>query len=249
MKILFLDIETAPNIVYTWSLFTKYIDPGNIVEPGHTICWSAKFKDSKDIDFCSIYEQTQHRMIVNIHRLLDEADVVVHYNGSKFDIPTLNREFIRFGMTPPSSYKQIDLLKVIRKKFKFQSNKLDYICKTLGLGGKVKHRGMDLWKACLAQNKEAWLEMKEYNIQDVILLEKLYYELLPWIDNHPNHSNYTDKMVCPNCGSIHVHKRGFTYTNLKKYQRYQCYDCGKWSKAYLAEKKINESKNCLLGNI
>ena len=95
-----------------------------IVAPGYTLCWAAMWEGERDVEFASIKDGEEH-MLTKIHALLDEADAVVHYNGTKFDIPILNREFLRYGMAPPSHYHQIDLLKTVRKQFKFQSNKLD----------------------------------------------------------------------------------------------------------------------------
>ena len=172
-------------------------------------------------------------MLKEIHKLLDEADVVIHYNGKKFDIPTLNKEFLLHGLTPPAPYKQIDLLKEVRSNFKFISNKLDYVAQALKLGQKVKHKGHQLWVDCMAGKEDAWQQMEEYNIQDVELLEKLYDSLKPWIKSHPNHGLYGevfDSHVCPNCSSGKLRRRGYAYSNTYRYQRYQCTDCGKWSR-------------------
>jgi DNA polymerase elongation subunit (family B) len=144
MKVLYLDIETAPTLVYSWSLWPKYIDPNNVQEAGYTLCWAAQWEGERNVEFGSI-RKGENEMLARIHALLDEADAVVHYNGTKFDIPVLFREFVRAGLHPPSHFHQIDLLKTVRKQFRFESNKLDYVCQRLGLGGKVKHKGMSLW--------------------------------------------------------------------------------------------------------
>ena len=174
-------------------------------------------------------------MIQRAWELLDEADWIIHYNGKRFDIPTLNKEFIQYGMLPPSPYKQIDLLQTAKKQFRFPSNKLDYVAGALGLGSKVEHQGFSLWVDCMNGCDKAWRKMKKYNIQDTKLLETLYDRLLPWIPQHPNYALYTDEPigdhVCPACGGTHLQKRGFAYTNVSKFQRYQCTDCGKWSRA------------------
>ena len=133
------------------------------------------------------------------------------------------------GMVPPTRYKEIDLLKVVRKKFRFPSNKLDYVAQALGLGSKVNHKGMMLWRECMAGDKRAWNTMRKYNIQDVQLLDDLYTVLLPWIDGHPNHGLYIDnpeEPVCPNCGSQSLQKRGVEATRTQRYQRYKCTECG-----------------------
>ena len=101
MKVLFLDIETAPTQAWTWSLWPKYISPDNIVSSGYTLCWAALWEGERNVEFSSIQEG-EAKMLERLHALLDRAEAVVHYNGTKFDIPTINREFIRHGMEPPS---------------------------------------------------------------------------------------------------------------------------------------------------
>lgn len=182
-----------------------------------------------------------------MHKLLEEADAVVHYHGTKFDIPVLNREFLLHGLKPPAPYKQIDLLKTTRNQFKFASNRLDYVCESLGLGSKHKHEGHTLWIKCMAGDKKAWKEMEEYNVNDVLLLEKLYDRIKPWIKNHANYSIYVDKVVCPNCGSNSFQRRGFSYTSAQRYRRFVCKSCGNWFRSGKAEAKGPEEKAVNLG--
>jgi hypothetical protein len=173
-------------------------------------------------------------------KTLMEADVIVHYNGTKFDIPTLNKEFVKRGMLPPSPYKQVDLLRVVRREFKFASNKLDYVSRALGLGGKEKHDGFMLWVDCMNNNLAAWKKMEKYNRQDVTLLEKLYNHLLPWIRSHPNHSAKAGVTCCPSCGSLDFQSRGTQATSTMTYQRYHCQDCGTWFRGTKAGPKLEE---------
>jgi hypothetical protein len=71
-------------------------------------------------------------------------------------------------------------MSITKANFLFPSNKLDYVAQKLDVGAKVKHSGFKLWIRCMAGDKKAWKEMKEYQIQDVNLLVDLYHELLPW---------------------------------------------------------------------
>ena len=232
MRILALDIETAPNLVHVWGLWQQNVGLPQIIDAGYVMCWAAKWVGSDTVLFDSIHQSSPKRMLKNIHKLLDEADVVIHWNGSKFDIPTLNKEFIEHGMLPPAPYKQIDLLKTSRSQFKFPSNKLDYIAQALGLGRKYKHRGHELWISCMNHDPEAWVEMEEYNRQDVILLEEAYKKFKPWIKDHPNYQLYSEESdVCPRCGTSGTLKaRGYAYTAAGKYQRFRCSSCGGWSR-------------------
>jgi len=134
MKILILDIETSPNLVWTFGLFQQNISINQIVEPSTVMCWAAKWLDKKKVYFSSIYDTTPSKMIKEIHKLVDEADAIITYNGKRFDMPILNKEFLLLGFDLPSPYKDIDLLNTARQNFKFASNKLDYISQELGIG-------------------------------------------------------------------------------------------------------------------
>lgn len=230
MKRLLLDIETAPNIGYIWGLWNQNISPNQVQATGYTMCWAAKWYGKRKIYFDSVYQSSEEEMLHGIWDLLSEADAVIHYNGTKFDIPTLNKDFIKHGLAPPTPYKQIDLLKTVRSQFRFHSNKLDEVLKQLGMQGKVRHTGMELWIQCMAQDPKAWRLMERYNKRDVGIMEGLYEKLLPWMKHHPNMGLYvdTDRPVCPKCGSEEMIKQGTKKTTTQVYQQYQCKSCGSW---------------------
>ena len=127
-----------------------------------------------------------------------------------------------------------------KNQFRFPSNKLDYVAQQLGLGKKTAHTGHDLWVKCMARDKESWELMEEYNRNDVILLEKVYDKFKGWIKSHPNHNAYSANLCCTNCGSRKLNKRGFAITATRRYQRYQCMECGAWSKSVKSEKLEKE---------
>lgn len=235
MRILLMDIETAPLKAYSWGIWRQNINIDNIVEPGYTLCFAAKWFKKRGTIFKSLKDDGEEAMIHTAHSLLSEADAVITYNGIKFDLPTLNQEFIRFGLTPPAPYKNIDLLRTVRQNFRLASNKLDFVARHLGLSGKVQHKGMSLWLDCMAGDSTAWRTMERYNKRDVTLLEEVYRKLLPWIKNHPNHALWmkAGKPVCPNCGSRKLQKRGVERTKTLKYQRYHCTNCGQWPRSRL----------------
>jgi DNA polymerase elongation subunit (family B)/predicted RNA-binding Zn-ribbon protein involved in translation (DUF1610 family) len=245
LRILLLDIETSPNTAHVWGLYNQNVSLNQLMESSYVMCWAAKWLGEDEVFFSSKMETTQRKMIKKIHTLLEEADAVIHYNGTKFDIPTLNKEFLLLGLTPPSPYKEIDLLKTSRSKFKFPSNKLDYVAQALGLGEKVKHIGHELWIRCMNKDKAAWKMMKEYNIQDVILLEKVYEKMLSWIRNHPNHNGFTDSVVCPNCGGSNLIKKGLSCNTNTVYQRLLCKDCGKWSRSNKQMKDLKKFESAI----
>lgn len=229
MKILLLDVETRPNLAYVWGLWDQNVGLSQIKESGQTLCWCAKWLGEPEIFFESVNGIGEKGMASRMHKLMSEADAIVHYNGNRFDIPTLNKDFLLQKLPPPPPSKQIDLLRVVKQKFRFPSNKLDYVAQALGIGKKVKHEGFELWLKCMAGDVKAWERMKKYNEQDVLLLEKLYHKLRPWIKNHPNHSLHADDPdCCPKCGSETYQRRGVERTAACVYRRFQCMKCGGW---------------------
>ena len=229
VKVLFFDIENAPNLAYTWGLWDQNVGISQIVEPGRVFGFAFKWLGNKETGFYSDHEHGHTAMVEAAHRLFEEADVVVTYNGISFDIPHMQREFLVAGLNPPKPYKQIDLLRVCRKQFKFASNKLDYISQQLGLGRKTSHEGFDLWVKCMNDDPKAWAKMARYAKQDVRLTEKLYHYLLPWLTSVP-HIGQMDGQShsCWACGGTKLVRDGTAFAFVTSYRLYQCQGCGAW---------------------
>lgn len=245
MKIVTIDIETAPNQAFTWGLWDQNVGLSQLIESSSVLCWAAKYYGDKEIHYGSVQKGTRKKMLKGIHDIMSDADAIVSWNGDNFDLPTLNREFIVEGMLPPAPYKKIDLLKTARDKFKFTSNKLEYVGPHLGLGAKVKHPGFELWTGCMNGDKKSWELMEKYNKQDVVLTEKVYEKMRPWITNHPNVGAFAETVeACPNCGGHHLQRRGEAVTRDAKYQRFQCRDCGAWSRG---KKALTKAATTLAG--
>lgn len=227
MKILLLDIETSPNTAFVWGIFNENIPLSRLIETSDILCWSGKWLGEETGFFSSIQRHSKKKMLKGIHGLLSQADVVVTYNGNRFDLPILNREFLQAGMAPPAPYKSVDVYQTVKRKFRFVSNKLDHICAELGLG-KKKDTEFQLWVDCMNKDPVAWARMEAYNIHDVTLLEKVYLKVLPWMATHPNQSVYEETSCCPNCGGDKYQARGYAITRAYKYRRFQCNSCGAW---------------------
>lgn len=229
MKILHLDIEISPSLATVWGLFNQNIALSQLTGNSEVLTWAAAWDGDDYVMHDGLHLSSKEEMITNVHKLLEEADVVVGYNTDRFDLKILNKEFLELGLAPPAPFTSVDLLKVIRRNFRFTSNKMDYVCKQLGIAGKLEHRGHQMWLDCMNGDKKAFKEMSEYNIQDVIMLENLFKRLRPWI-RILNYSVYNQDMVCPTCGSKHYQRRGTRITKTGIYPRYQCQakGCGAW---------------------
>lgn len=230
MRILHLDTETAPNEAYVWNSTPKWIPSNQMRETSRVMCFAYKWEGSRQIGFVSEWNDGRKAMIESAHNLLSYADAVITYNGNRFDIPVLNREFLLAGLSPPEPYHSVDLFRTVKREFKFTHNSLSSVCAELGIGEKTKHPGFQMWLDVMNGVDKAQKLMEKYNKQDVRLMPTLYHFLLPWIRNHPNHALYTDtaRPLCPNCGSHHMTKQGFKKTKTQIYQQYKCGDCGTW---------------------
>lgn len=238
-RILILDIETAPTRAAVWRIFKENVGLDQIENDWYILSFAAKWEGDSKVHYFdksrSWQDDDDSLLLEPLRVLLDQADIVVAHNGRKFDCPKINARMIINGFDPVSPYRIVDTLDICKKNFAFTSNKLAYISKALGVEEKLSHTdfpGYKLWQQCLIGNKKAWKEMKIYNIQDVISLEQVYLKLRPWHGMHPNAGNYSSVIgpVCSKCGSPHLSPRGFTFTQVGKYQRFRCDDCGGWSR-------------------
>lgn len=242
LRILFIDIETKPNLVWTWGLFDQNIGIDQIVEPGGMMCFSAKWYGQDEVEFYSDWGDGKLKMTLEAWRLLDEADVVIHYFGSRFDCPHLNSSFLLEGFPPPSPYKQIDLKLAVSKRFKFTSNKLQFVSQVLGLEGKEEHEGFKLWTRCMDGEGDARERMESYNRRDTELLEEVYEALLPWIPGHPSRNLYEEGHAngCPTCGadSDFLYDAGYAYTKMSRFKQYRCKICDSYFRGTRREASV-----------
>lgn len=236
-KILIYDIETAPIIAHVWTLWQNDVGLNQIEKDWHLLSWSAKWLGKKKVMYMDQRNASDisndKKLCMGIHKLLDEADIVVTQNGKRFDEKKLNARFILNGLKPPSTYKHIDTRQIAKQKFGFTSNKLEYMTHNLNtkykkLTGRKKFPGHSLWSECLKGNLAAWKEMEKYNKYDVLSLEELYLILEPWhksIDFNIYRSNSGEEYIC-NCGSKELVKNGYHRSTVSVFQRYKCRKCG-----------------------
>ena len=231
-KRLYFDIETSPNIGFFWTAgFKLNISTESIIKERAIICICYKWEEDKvthSLNWDS--KQNDKKMLQEFIKVANEADELVGHNGDKFDLAWVRTRclFHRLEMFP--TYTTIDTLKVARSKFKFNSNKLNYIAQYLGIGEKI-HTEYNLWKdIVLNKDKEAMDKMIKYCKMDVILLEKVHKELSLHI---PAKTHYGvifggDRGSCPECGSDDIvrNNKRVTASGLVKVQM-RCKTCGK----------------------
>lgn len=237
-KVLVLDIETLPMVVYSWDLFPERIGLEQIIEDWSVASWSAKWLGEDEIFYMDVRNNSladirnDKDILMGMWKLIDEAEVIVTQNGKAFDIKKLNARFLKHQIKPTATFRHYDTKEIAKRYFKFTSNRLAYMTEEFNtLYKKLEHAnfpGFKLWLGCMAGNEAAWIEMEEYNKHDVLSLEEFFMLILPW-DKTINWNIFHDELnnVC-SCGhtEFHHHKKEKT-TNAAVYSRVICNSCGK----------------------
>ena len=226
-------------ITQTFSLYPDSIQHEDIIEDWYIVCASWA-ENSGKVHAVSVLDDKKrfkknprddYHVVKTLHDLMSKAESVVAHNGDKFDWKKFNARVIYHGLSPLPPITKIDTLKLARKHFNFTSNRLDYLGEFLGVGRKI-NTSKGLWNKTRLGIESAVKEMVKYNKQDVLLLRDVYKKMEPHVSLPLSSID-----CCPKCKSKKIQKRGFTKTKLNRYQRYQCQDCGSWSKSRIAIKE------------
>lgn len=230
---LFADIETSPNVCLSWRVGRKItLDSDNILTERRIICIGYKWagdKDAKSLVWDA--NQDDKAMLEKFIPIANRADEIVAHNGDRFDIPWIKTRAIYHGLPPFPHWKTVDTLQWCRRRLYFNSNRLDYIGKFLGIGGKLKTE-FNLWKDVVLDHSSAALRtMAEYCRRDVELLEKVWerIEFAGCVKTHAGVLVNSEKWTCAHCASQKVIKSKTLVTARGTVQhQMRCHACHKY---------------------
>ena len=212
LKRLIFDLETAPNVVLSWRTGYKInIDHDNIIRERAIICASYKWEGSRKTHCLEWNKGCDKQLLEDFMEVANEADELVAHNCDRFDIKWINTRLIANGLPPMPIWKTVDTLKVAKKHFNFNSNKLDYLAKLLLGEGKI-HTDFGMWKDITLDNcAKSMRKMVKYAKKDVELLERVWKKLEPFhaVKTHVGAHMDGEKWTCPWTGS----------ENVKRFQR------------------------------
>lgn len=228
-KRLYFDIEVSGNIGIFWQTGYKIsIGTENIIKERAIICICYKWEGEKEVH--SLHwdsKQSDKKLLQDFVKIANSALELVGHNGDRYDLPWVRTRCLFHGIDMFPNYDTIDTLKIARSKFRFNSNKLDYIAQFLGMGKKIK-TDFGLWKSILIdKDKDAMEKMVKYCKMDVILLEKIYKQLS--LHTEPK-TRYVDKCKdrgnCPECGGTRLIRAAtrISVSGIKKVSM-KCSDC------------------------
>lgn len=235
-KIAFVDIETTPSLGWVWGMWEQNVM--EVEQDWFMLSFAVKWNDGvtkvyalPDYKGYSKDKTNDKKLSQDLWDVFNSADIVAGHNIDGFDIKKANARFLVHGLLPYAPIKTIDTLKIARRHFKFDSNRLDDLARYLGVGRKLPTQGKKTWLGCMSGDKDSWATMKKYNKQDVELLYSVHDKLQPWAANYPNLAVYVgEDGICPHCLADKLQKRGPGYTKTGVHQRFQCTACGAWSR-------------------
>ncbi len=228
-----------------WQLYEANVI--DVMKDWYILSFAYKWLDSKKIHTHALpdypgYQKNKEDdrgLVAALWGLFNEADVLIGHNGDRFDCRKANARFLVHGLKVPAPYKTVDTLKIARRHFKFDSNRLDDLGRYLGVGRKLPHTGKKLWLSCMQGDEAAWRTMRRYNAQDVALLERVYLRLRGWSTTHPDLEVFTRDLCCPKCQSHRITQQGQKLTKTGHRQQYKCLDCGGWHSGVKHFKEAN----------
>ena len=228
---MFFDIETSPNQMFSWrSGYNLNLGPDNIIKERAIICICWKWENEDKVYHLQWdKDQCDRKMLEQFTDELSKADEVIGHNGDRYDIKWVRTRCLIHRIPFNATVKSLDTLKKARSAFNFNSNKLDYIGKVLGVGQKLETGGFDLWKRiCLLNCKESMHKMVTYCKQDVILLEDVFQAMQSYIhqNSHVGVHQGGSKHSCPSCGSEQITLLSSPITKAGTIQRHiECNEC------------------------
>lgn len=225
------DLETLPMELYGWNLRDEYTGIEQVISGTGLLSWAGKFLNeptvySDILTSSEAKEKHEERIVKTCWDFLHSCDVVIGHNLIDFDSKVANAFFLKYDL-PPLKYVQVDTLKIARRHFRLDSNKMAFINRMLGIRQKIENEGFPLWRKCREGDAEALRRMKEYNEGDVLALEELFYKLRPYAHSSFNVAlfNEIEGEQCPVCGSVDLKSDGFYYTSAGRYEALRCQNC------------------------
>lgn len=174
---------------------------------------------------CGLMKLGERPLLEKAHAVMSQADVLVTFNGTNFDVPWIQTKFLRERLKPLGDLRHIDLYQIARHKMRLSKKSLANISKYLRLKNQKTYLDFDIWQKAGEGDAKAMKYIRDHAAADVLVTEELYVDYLrPLIKNHP--FMFEDREPCRRCGGrMNRDKRITTLSGPAKVQ-YVCKKCG-----------------------
>jgi uncharacterized protein YprB with RNaseH-like and TPR domain/DNA-directed RNA polymerase subunit RPC12/RpoP len=235
-KILYFDIETT-NFKATF---------GEVLMMGYRWHGEEEYKIVKVTDYEGWdelnIEDRDYYVLQDMHEIISEADVLVGHYSKRFDHRFIQSRCLYHKLPVIPNPPHVDTWHIAKYQMAIGSNSMKNIAKFLKCDNQKDSLPIHIWRRANAYDEECIEMIAEYCLQDVRTQYSMTQRLMPLANAIPNMNLLVNstKYLCSGCGSDNVQKRGFHFTKINKYQRFQCMNCGKWSRGRntLTDKEI-----------
>lgn len=243
LNILYFDLESSLMGTLTFGLWNQNISGNRITKFSHLLSNSWAFNDEEPqgvrLDPKDVEAGNDLLVVVDTIRAIEKSDLIISFNGKRFDVPLLKTRALAHGLPPIKFPPHLDLMQEAKKNFRFPSNSMQNISLYLGEHGKLATSGRSLWERCYNyQNYEdcdqALADMLEYGLMDITATRDLHKRLQGWFKSPVNigmmtkeingvNTKENHELLCPHCSSKDVDKIGSkAYTSVSAFDIYRC---------------------------
>lgn len=228
LRKLYWDIEMLPGVFYGWSM---YSEPFQQIENTTISMISYRWDGEDEVHSIHLNEKQYNKNIRNekpiikeFLKVVNQADVMVAHNGDKFDWKKFNFKVAKYNLKPVKKPILVDTLKMVKQEMSADSHRLGDLCREFNLPVKIPLNG-GFTAAFRGYGK--YLELVNYNRQDIICLEMLYNYIKPHCRPKYDVSKLDNKnRACSSCGSCDIIKYGkYILATGKQVSRYRCKTC------------------------
>lgn len=258
-RILILDVERVDGITvqHYWDRGdlknNRYVHYETVTrEPRTTVVCAKWYHEPEVIRLAEWDKGGRGTFLKRVHRLIDEADIIVGHYLDNADIPWLLGDFYiprighphRPNLPVLPDPKTVDTLKELRRKFKsgapFKS--LDAMCKIVGLPvAKTDHYDREAMERAVAGSVEDRERLVSYCAGDVVATQWLYDWCRPHIKSHPAlFVDGKDKFtLCNRCGGETEATAKRYVANVLTYAMRKCTRCGAYSRLSIEPERMS----------
>ena len=228
LNILYFDLESSLMGTLTFGLWNQNISGNRITKHSHLLSNSWAFNDELPqgvrLTPEDVAEGNDLLVVVDTIRAIEKADLIISFNGKKFDVPLLKTRALLHGLPPIKFPPHLDLMQEAKRNFRFPSNSMQNISLYLGEHGKLATSGRNLWERCYNHSNyddcnDALAQMLEYGLRDIDATRDLHKRMQGWfkspvniglITKEINGVNTKDNhtLLCPHCASKDIDKIG-----------------------------------------
>lgn len=237
-RVLIWDLESSLLEGYFFRIWQENIPMRRIKKQAHLLSASFAYNDEPVQGYRLTPEQVKtgddFDVVCKVVEAVNNCDLMVTFNGKRFDVKLLNTRALFWGLPPVKAPKHIDLFEQSKRVFKFPSNSMQNVSMYLGENGKLETSGSNLWERCAEwenyeECEKALIEMVTYGNQDIEATRDLYKRFQGWMKGVPNLGVITNEVTenktlrCIHCGSDDVFPLDQkTYTSVSSFDLYRC---------------------------